>query len=481
MRYMFTMMNNARLSVGLQGLALAERAYQDAAGVRPGAPAGPGRRAPPAGRPRSIIDHPDVRRMLLTMKAHIEAMRALIYMNAAGDRPGRAPPRRRRAPGATRSSSTCSPRCPRRWCTDMGVEVTSLAIQVYGGMGYIEEIGRAPSTSATPASPPSTRAPTASRPWTSWAASCPMRGGGVVPTSSTRSPPSTPSWRAGGDDLAVDARTSLAEAVDVLTETTDWLIEHGLADVRDALAGATPYLRMFGLGHRRAGLMAAAGPGRPGRPRRRHRRRRGTWTAKVVTARFFAEQAAARGRTAWPRPVTAGFADLYAVDPARTWPADRGALASTPSLLASIPSPGSNADRPRPAPPAGLRADDRPRRDRRGRARPAALAGAGRRPRRHLRHRLLGRARRAHRRPALPRHHRLATASTGSTTRSARLRSPLDGLERRPRHPRRDRPRRRRRASGSATAAGMRLGRSASTRVAPASRWPRPSAGSATG
>ena len=81
MRYMFTMMNNARLSVGLSGLALGERAYQQAVayaherrqGRAPGAP---------AGETSPIVDHPDVRRMLLTMRAQIEALRCLAYLNA---------------------------------------------------------------------------------------------------------------------------------------------------------------------------------------------------------------------------------------------------------------------------------------------------------------------------------------------------------------------------------------------------------------
>ena len=92
MRYMFTMMNNARLSVGLEGLALAERAYQQALAFAKERRQGRavGRRA--RRRQSPIIEHPDVRRMLLTQKALIEAMRGLIYLNAAVDRPGQAPP-----------------------------------------------------------------------------------------------------------------------------------------------------------------------------------------------------------------------------------------------------------------------------------------------------------------------------------------------------------------------------------------------------
>src|ERR1022692_571649 len=81
MRYMFTMMNNARLSVGVQGLAIAERSYQDA--LRYAQERRQGRvTGAPAGESSPIIEHPDVRRNLLTMKAYIEAMRALLYSNA---------------------------------------------------------------------------------------------------------------------------------------------------------------------------------------------------------------------------------------------------------------------------------------------------------------------------------------------------------------------------------------------------------------
>lgn len=81
MRFMLTMMNNARLSVGVQGLALAERSYQDALRYAQQRRQGRAVGAPP-GELSPIVGHPDVRRMRLTMKAYIEAMRALLYTNA---------------------------------------------------------------------------------------------------------------------------------------------------------------------------------------------------------------------------------------------------------------------------------------------------------------------------------------------------------------------------------------------------------------
>ena len=85
MRYMFTMMNSARLSVGVQGLSIAERAYQDALRYAQERRQGRAVGAPP-GEQSPIVEHPDVRRMLLTMKAYIEAMRALVYTNAVSAR-----------------------------------------------------------------------------------------------------------------------------------------------------------------------------------------------------------------------------------------------------------------------------------------------------------------------------------------------------------------------------------------------------------
>ena len=112
MRYMFTMMNNARLSVGVEGLALGERAYQQAVayarerrqGRAPGAP---------GGESSPIVDHPDVRRMLLTMRAQIEALRCLAYLNAERlDLAARHPDEdvRTAAPGAGRPAHARSPR-----------------------------------------------------------------------------------------------------------------------------------------------------------------------------------------------------------------------------------------------------------------------------------------------------------------------------------------------------------------------------------
>ena len=180
MRYMFTMMNNARLSVGLEGLALAERAYQQAARLRPGAPAGPGRRARPRASRPPIIEHPDVRRMLLTMKALIEAMRGLIYLNAEAIDLVAAPPRRGRA------------RARSQELADLLTPVVKALGHRHGRRGHLARhpgprrhgLHRgdraSPSTSATPASPPIYEGTNGIQAMDLVGRKLPMRGGGVV-------------------------------------------------------------------------------------------------------------------------------------------------------------------------------------------------------------------------------------------------------------------------------------------------------------
>ncbi len=136
---MFTMMNNARLSVGLEGLALAERAYQAALAYARERVQGR-RRNGGAEAPARIIEHPDVQRMLATMKSQIEAMRALAYTAAAElDRSLREPDARRRAAAEGRLALLIP--LVKAWCTDQGFAIASSALQVHGGMGYIEETG----------------------------------------------------------------------------------------------------------------------------------------------------------------------------------------------------------------------------------------------------------------------------------------------------------------------------------------------------
>ncbi len=133
---MFTMMNNARINVGTQGVQIAERATQQAqdyaADRIQSARAGSPDRTPVA-----ILEHPDVRRMLLRMKALTEAVRALLYYTAGQVDRGTL--------GQAEAASRAEVLVPllKAWGTDVGVEAASLGIQIHGGMGFIEETGAA--------------------------------------------------------------------------------------------------------------------------------------------------------------------------------------------------------------------------------------------------------------------------------------------------------------------------------------------------
>jgi alkylation response protein AidB-like acyl-CoA dehydrogenase len=139
MAAMFTMMNSARLNVGVQGVAMAERAWQKALAYAQertqGKPARPG-----AGD--TIIAHPDVRRMLFTIKSGTEAARAICLANAVATDLARHHPDPAERATAKAREEMLTP-ISKAWSTDMAVRATSLCVQVHGGMGFIEETGAA--------------------------------------------------------------------------------------------------------------------------------------------------------------------------------------------------------------------------------------------------------------------------------------------------------------------------------------------------
>jgi 3-(methylthio)propanoyl-CoA dehydrogenase len=244
---MFTMMNHARLNVGLEGVAISERAYQQARGFALDRVQGKtlGRSADPsAAASASIIGHPDVRRMLMDMKARVEAMRALAYYTAGQmDRAhGHADPVQRKA--AQTLVDLLIP-IVKGWCTENALLITSNGVQIHGGMGFIEETGASQHLRDA-------RITTIYEGTTGIQANDLIgrklaRDGGAAMKRliSVMSADVDSAAAVGGDgDAALGAMAAaLRTGLRALVEATDGLLA---ASSRDAAAGAVPYLLLCG-------------------------------------------------------------------------------------------------------------------------------------------------------------------------------------------------------------------------------------------
>ncbi|MCI0543359.1 MAG: acyl-CoA dehydrogenase [Actinobacteria bacterium] len=241
MRNMFTMMNPARIGVGMEGLALSERAYQRALAYARQRVQG----RPPGGhQPVPIVEHPDVRRMLLTMRANTEAMRCLLYYTAQqGDlmlHGGTAAER-----GSAADHIALLTPIVKAWSTDLGVEMTSLGIQVHGGMGYVEETGAAQHFRDIRIAP-IYEGTNGIQAMDLVLRKLPLADGAVVARLLTTMS-SVLDELADYDDLEA-TRDSLADAIDGLAGTSAWLgARLAEGDLDPVLAAATPYLRQFGI------------------------------------------------------------------------------------------------------------------------------------------------------------------------------------------------------------------------------------------
>jgi len=244
MACMFTMMNEARLAVALQGVAVAEAATQQATAYarerRQGHAAGT-----PASQSSAIIEHVDVRRMLMSMRSLTRAARAICYATAVAiDRSHRARDEKPRA-AAHERASLLTP-VAKAFATDIGSEVASLGVQVHGGMGYVEETGAAQlmrdariaqiyeGTNGIQAIDLVTR-------------KLPLAGGTAVGAYLDELRATVAAVQATNDPGFGATGARLAEAVDNLARTTAWLLGKLEAEPEAALAGATPYLRLFAL------------------------------------------------------------------------------------------------------------------------------------------------------------------------------------------------------------------------------------------
>ena len=282
MACMFTMMNRARLAVGLQGVGIAERATQQALAYA---------RDRKQGAAGAIIAYPDVKRMLLTMRSLTGAARAICYATGiAIDRSLRAKSEAARKTAHERASLLTP--VAKAFSTDIGTEVASLGVQVHGGMGYIEETGAAQHyrDARIAAIYEGTNGIQA---LDLVARKLPLEGGKTVALYIDELRRTVKSVQSSNAPAFGETAARLGEAADSLERATRWLLAQKSSDA--AFAGATPYLRLFG--NAAGGCMLAE--------EALASLRVGDGTGRTVLARFFAENLAVQA-TGLERSVTEG-------------------------------------------------------------------------------------------------------------------------------------------------------------------------------
>jgi alkylation response protein AidB-like acyl-CoA dehydrogenase len=282
LKYMFVMMNAARFAVGLEGLAVTERAYQHAVAYARDRVQGRAIEGSPA--PVAIIRHPDIRRMLMLMRSHVEAMRALAYsVAAAHDASHRHPDAAQRA----QNQAFVDLMIPviKGWSTETGNAMSYLGVQIHGGMGFVEETGAAQYMRDA-------RITTIYEGTTGIQANDLMgrkiaREGGATAKAiiaMMRATQQEVAAQPGAVFAAIAA--ALGNGIDAVGEATDYIVANFGKDVRAVAAGAVPFLQLMGNVSggwvmARAALAAqskiSAGDADP------------FYSAKIATARFYAE------------------------------------------------------------------------------------------------------------------------------------------------------------------------------------------------
>jgi acyl-CoA dehydrogenase len=300
---MFIMMNAARLAVGMQGVAVAERATQGALAYAKERRQGRGLNAKgPEMSP--IIEHADIRRSLMTMKALTQAARAICLVTAKEtDVSHRAKDAGERAAAAQRVALLTP--IAKAFSTDIGCEVASIGVQIHGGMGFIEETGAAQhyrdarilpiyeGTNGIQAIDLVMR-------------KLPLEGGKVVEAYIGELKKTADEVRASNRPEFGRMGERLGEAVAALAEATRWMGGALQKNPDGALAGATPYLRLFGLAaggtYLAKGALAAARNGAGGNGQ------------AIAIARFFAENLATAA-TGLKDTVTSGAESTLGIAP----------------------------------------------------------------------------------------------------------------------------------------------------------------------
>ncbi|MBV9698093.1 MAG: acyl-CoA dehydrogenase [Gammaproteobacteria bacterium] len=307
LEYMFIMMNSARLSVGSEGYAVGERAFQRAADWARTRVQGRARGADPTVS-AAIIQHPDVRRMLLMMKSQTEASRALtLYAALQLDLAAHAQDAAQRERALARAELLTP--VVKGWCTELGNEVAGIGVQVHGGMGFIEETGAAQYVRDV-------------RITTIYEGTTGIQANDLIGRKLVRDRGAAAlafveemerelkALEAGGEPLAGVRRAAL-EAVAHLRTATQSLLQGLAARPELALAVSVPYLKLCGYvagGWLLARSAALAAPQCAGADA-------GFYTAKVHTAQFYAQHVLPLA-VALARVVSGGGASVADTDPA---------------------------------------------------------------------------------------------------------------------------------------------------------------------
>jgi alkylation response protein AidB-like acyl-CoA dehydrogenase len=283
LEYMFIMMNAARFAVGLEGVSIAERAFQRALAYARDRVQG--RDLAAGGKAVPIIRHPDVRRMLMLMKSQSEGMRALAYVAAAAlDTAHRHPDKAVRQ--HTQAFVDLLIPVVKGWCTKTGIEVASLGVQVHGGMGFIEETGAAQHYRDA-------RITTIYEGTTGIQANDLVgrkiaREGGATVKALLAELQRFDGALAKSPNPDIQAlRASLASGVKAVAGCVEFILSHAAGDPRVAFAGAVPFLKLMGITcggwqMARAALIAE----------KRLAAKEGDasfYSAKIATARFFGD------------------------------------------------------------------------------------------------------------------------------------------------------------------------------------------------
>ncbi len=306
LEYMFIMMNAARFAVGMQGIGLAERAYQKA--VQYARDRVQSRDLTGSSGPVAIIHHPDVRRMLMSMRAHTEAARALSYVTAAVFDTAH-----RHEDDAVRQTNQAfyEYMVPviKGWSTEMSVNVASTGVQVHGGMGFIEETGAAQyyrdarilpiyeGTTAIQANDLVSRKT--------------IRDGGATIKSilaQVRKTEEALFSSASADLIAIHYQ--LAAASTALDEVVNYIVAHIKSDIKGVFAGSVLYLKLAGvvLGGWQMGRAALIAE----RKLIAGEEDAAFYRAKVATARFFADHILSHA-TAYRTAIIGGSAGVMAL------------------------------------------------------------------------------------------------------------------------------------------------------------------------